>query len=255
MNTQSPGLGQHEVVVESAEHLQSVTELSNSQFADVVLVYRDRLQSLAKDPRLVSGLVFKNMGADSGATLEHVHSQIVALPAVPERLKIELTGAAQRCEQHGTCAFCAMLENELADGVRVVAGNGSYVAFCPYAARMPYETWILPRRHGSHFEQISAAAAADLADLLRQVIGAVEDVSDGGAYNYVIHSAPFDMPAADHYHWHVEVIPRLTRVAGFEWGTGWHINPVTPEEAAQRLRNLLPGAEEKRSSAASLPIS
>ena len=259
---QSPALGQHEVVVESAEHLLSITELTDVQFADVVLVYRDRLLTLKRDSRLVCALVFKNMGAAGGATLEHVHSQIVALPMVPERLQAELNGAAQWRERHGGCAFCALIERELADDARVVACTESFVAICPFASRMPYEMWILPRRHESHFEETENAAVFELASLLRQGAAAVEaairpfEASGArGAYNYVIHSAPFDTISGGHYHWHVEIIPRMTRVAGFEWGTGWNINPVTPEAAALRLRKLFGCAEEKRSSPASLPIS
>jgi UDPglucose--hexose-1-phosphate uridylyltransferase len=249
------GFGQHEVVVESPEHLLGITELSESQFADVVLVYRDRLRTLAADGRLKCGLVFKNMGAGGGATLEHIHSQIVALPTVPDRLQLELNGAAQWQAQHGGCAFCAIIEQELSDGTRIVACDDSLVAMCPVAARTPYETWILPRRHESHFEQTADALAGGLARLLMQIVGAVAADSRSDAYNYLIHSAPFDTPPGDHYHWHVEVIPRLTRLAGFEWAAGWNINPVTPEEAALRLRNLLARGEEKRSSAVSLPIS
>jgi UDPglucose--hexose-1-phosphate uridylyltransferase len=148
-----------------------------------------------------------------------------------------------------------MIERELSEGTRIVAETPALVAISPFAARMPYETWILPRQHSSHFEDLSDSGVNDLAGLLGPVVAAIEDACSGGAYNYVIHSAPFDTPAGDHYHWHVEIIPRMTRLAGFEWGTGWHINPVTPEAAAQRLRKLLGRAEEKRSSAASLPIS
>ena len=242
---QSPALGHHEVVVESPDHLLSITQLDAAQFANVVRVYRDRLRQLKRDPRLVCALIFKNMGSAGGATLEHVHSQIVALPTVPERLRAELNGAAQWRERHGACAYCAMLEREQADSARMVADTPALAAISPFAARMPYETWILPRQHSSHFEDLSDCAVAELASLLQRVIAAIEVASEGCAYNYVIHSAPFDTPAGDHYHWHVEIIPRMTRLAGFEWGTGWHINPVTPETAAQRLRKLLGRAEDK----------
>jgi len=244
----TPAFGQHEVVVESPQHLLSVTQLEPRQFAEVVRVYRDRVRTLKEDHRLRCALVFKNMGLAGGATLEHVHSQIVALPTVPDRLRAELDGAAQWHDRHGTCPYCAMIEREQAAGVRLVAETESLVAISPHAARMPYETWVLPRQHASHFEQLSDTGATELAGLLQRVLKAIEAVCGSGrhskgAYNYFIHSAPFDTPPCDHYHWHVEIIPRMTRLAGFEWGTGWHINPVTPEAATQRLRKLLGPAD------------
>lgn len=250
----SAAAGRHEVVVESPEHVQSVTDLSPQQMADVILVYRDRLAELKRDPRLICGLVFKNVGPGGGATLEHVHSQIVALPAVPERLRAELAGAAEWQARHGRCAFCALVDRELADGTRLVATSESFVAVAPWASRMAYETWILPRQHASHFETFSDSMSAELAGMLQQVVGGIEHFCEGGAYNYLIHTAPFDRPSGDHYHWHIEVIPRVTRLAGFELGTGWYINAVLPEIAAAKLRNFIAAAEERRSSTASLPI-
>jgi len=240
----TPAFGQHEVVVESPQHLLSVTQLEPQQFADVVRVYRDRLRTLKEDRRLRCALVFKNMGLAGGATLQHVHSQIVALSTVPDRLRAELCGSAEWLKRHGSCPYCAMIAREQAEGVRLVAETESLLAISPYAARMPYETWILPRQHASQFEDLSDSAARELAGLLQRVLTPIETVCGSGhhstvAYNYLIHSAPFDTPPCDHYHWHVEIIPRMTRLAGFEWGTGWHINPVTPEAATQRLRKLL----------------
>ncbi|HEY1786405.1 MAG TPA: HIT domain-containing protein, partial [Pirellulales bacterium] len=207
-----------------------------AELTAVLSVYRQRLASLAAIERVRYGLVFKNVGLAAGASLEHLHSQLLGTPIVPSTVIEELAGAGQYFERRGECAWCRMVRDALEDGLRVVAEEGPFVAVCPFAARFSWETWILPRRHASHFHGIEEVSLAQLAQITGRVLGAMERVIPRLSYNYIIHSGPFDTHSLDHYHWHMEIIPRVASVAGFEWGTGYFINPVLPEEAAESLR-------------------
>lgn len=230
------GVGAHEVIIESPEHLVSTSELSNTQVGEVLRVYRDRLLDLKRDPRLVYGMIFKNVGPEAGASLEHAHSQLIALPIVPILVAEEMAGSLEFYQSHGQCVYCDMIRRELATNTRIVLDTPGFVALTPFASRFPFETWIIPKGHASHYENIEEAEVDDLAGLLRQVIAKVEVALDRPAYNYIIHTAPFDTKQLGHYHWHIEIMPSMTKIAGFEWGTGFYINPVEPEQAAAFLR-------------------
>jgi UDPglucose--hexose-1-phosphate uridylyltransferase len=230
-------LGHHEVVIETPRHLTRFSELSLAEAIDVFTAYRDRLAALAAEGGHRFGLVFKNCGAEAGATLPHLHSQLMALPAVPVVMSQKLSRSAAFEQQSGGCLWCDMLARELADGRRIVAENDHFVAFCSFAGRFPYEMCILPRQHASRFTDCSDPVLASLAQLMRDLVGRLEAKPETSAYNYWIHTLPFDTNVSDHYHWHVEIVSRMTTVAGFEWGSGWFINPVCPEDAARLLRN------------------
>jgi len=232
------GVGAHEVIVESPHHLLSTSELSEEQLREVLWVYRDRLVDLKRDPRLVYGMIFKNVGAAAGAALEHSHSQLIVTPIVPINVREEMDGSLAFYNYRGRCIYCDMVQQEAASEKRIVLDSPNFLAFCPFASRFPFETWIVPRVHASHYENIQKPSVDDLATVLRQVIAKIEAALDRPAYNYIIHTAPFDTPELGHYHWHIEIIPALTRAAGFEWGSGFYINPVPPEEAAAFLREI-----------------
>jgi UDPglucose--hexose-1-phosphate uridylyltransferase len=232
------GVGAHEVIIESPAHHKSMTTLSRNSIRDVIWVYRDRLLDLKQDPRLVHGMLFKNVGAAGGASLEHVHSQLIVTPIVPITVREEMTGSLQFYNYRGRCIYCDMVREELAVEARVVHDSTYFTAFCPFASRFPFETWIVPKTHSSHFENIPKPAVDDLSAVLHSVLNQLETALDRPSYNYIIHTAPFDHPELPHYHWHIEVIPRLTRIAGFEWGSGFYINPVPPENAAGFLREV-----------------
>ena len=201
-------------------------------------VYRDRLVDLKKDPRLVYGMIFKNVGAAAGASLEHTHSQLIVTPIVPINVWEEMTGSLEFYNYRGRCVYCDMIQQELATEKRIVLDTPGFVAFCPFASRFPFETWILPKNHSSHFENIQKNEVEELSGVMRQVIVKVEAALDQPAYNYIVHTAPFDTQELGHYHWHIEIMPSLTKTAGFEWGTGFYINPVPPEQAAAFLREV-----------------
>jgi UDPglucose--hexose-1-phosphate uridylyltransferase len=230
------GIGAHEVVIEGAEHALSITELSERSIEQVLWAFRDRVLDLKNDRRLRYVLLFKNHGEAAGATLEHTHSQLIALPVVPKRVTEELEVSQRYFDFKERCVFCDLIRQESKAGARVITETDQFVVLSPYAARFPFETWILPRRHHSHFENVEGAQLSNLAWVLKSTLRKLEKVLERPPYNLLIHTAPLQEAAMTHYHWHIEIIPKLTRVAGFEWGTGFYINPTPPEEAAQFLR-------------------
>jgi UDPglucose--hexose-1-phosphate uridylyltransferase len=232
------GIGAHEVIVECPQHESSMANLSEENIREVLWVYRDRLVDLKKDPRFVYGMLFKNVGAAAGASLEHSHSQLIVTPIVPINVWEEMNGALEFFGYRGRCIYCDMIHQELASDKRIVLDAQNFVILTPFASRFPFETWIIPKNHNSHFENIQRTEVEELGTLLKTILMKLEIALDRPAYNYIIHTAPFDTQPLPHYHWHMEIIPRLTRVAGFEWGTGFYINPVPPEQAAGYLRDV-----------------
>jgi len=231
-----PGLGSHEVIIESPDHVTSFSELSDEQSELTFLAYRDRFRALKAVPNLAHAQIFKNARADGGASLEHSHSQLIATSMVPVELQRQFARAGEHRLAHRCCIFCELVARTLDDGLRLVADTERFVAVTPFASRFPYETWVLPRAHREFFEETEPAAIAELAHFVRELVRRIEWLLDKPAYNYWIHTAPFKPSRHDDYHWHLELVPRLTRMAGFELGAGCFINPVSPEDAARRLR-------------------
>jgi UDPglucose--hexose-1-phosphate uridylyltransferase len=231
------GIGAHEVIIETPDHDRPFALMSEPEIERVLWAYRERILDLKRDFRLKHLLIFKNHGGAAGATLDHPHSQLIALPVVPEYVREELDGARRHFELKERCVFCDMVQQELRDGRRIVQENADIVAIAPYAPRFAFETWLLPKAHGSRFEQTPRHVSESLARLLKAVLQRLDRALESPPWNLVLHTAPAS-EEAESYHWHVEIMPRLTRVAGFEWGTGFYINPTAPEEAAKVLRSV-----------------
>lgn len=231
------GVGAHEVIIESPQHDQEFHDLDSSKLEDVFWAYRDRILDLSKDPRLEYILIFKNHGAAAGASLKHPHSQLIAIPMVPIRVKEEVSGSRNYFEHKERCVYCDILRQEMAQGKRLVAQNKDFVAFAPYASRFPFELWIVPLRHSSDFQDIQKQEVSSLAEMMKLVLGKHHRLLDNPAYNFILHTGPLKSPKLLHFHWYIEIIPKLTKLAGFEQGTGFYINPTPPEEAAQHLRD------------------
>ncbi len=230
------GIGAHEVVIETPDHVLNISELHEKTIEQVLWAFRDRVRDLKNDRRLRYVLLFKNQGQAAGATLEHTHSQLIALPVVPKRVQEEVDGAKAYYEFKERCVFCDLIRQEEKAGTRVITETDKFIVLSPYAARFPFETWILPRTHRSHYEDIDAQQLENLAWVLKTTLRKIDKVLERPAYNFLIHTAPLQEPANQWFHWHIEIIPHLTRVAGFEWGTGFYINPTPPEESAKFLR-------------------
>jgi UDPglucose--hexose-1-phosphate uridylyltransferase len=231
------GVGAHEVIIESPEHKVSLADLPEKRVEDLFWAFRDRILDLKRDSRLRYVLLFKNHGEAAGASLEHTHSQLIALPVVPIQVQEEIDGSRRYYSFKERCVFCDIVRQESNDGARVILETDEVLVISPYAPRFPFETWVLPRAHNSHFETAHPSLIQNVAWATRAIIRKIEKVLEHPAYNFLIHTAPIHAAPLDHYHWHLEIIPRLSRVAGFEWGAGFYINPTPPEESAQFLRD------------------
>jgi len=240
------GIGAHEVIIESPQHVINAADFSVEQFRAVLQTSVTRITDLEKDPRFRYALWFKNHGEIAGAgRIQHARSQLIATPVTPKRVKEELIGARRYFEDKERCVVCDLLIQEREAKVRVVYESEHVVALCPFASRFPFELWIFPKRHSCDYLTMQATELDDLAGVFKQVLGRLRAVLNDPPYNYLLHTAPFRRQRGkvgywktitEDFHWHIELIPRLTRVAGFEWGSGFYINPTPPEEAAKYLR-------------------
>ena len=233
------GLGAHEVIVETPIHDQPLQMVDVDRLWRVLWAWRTRIQDLKRDTRFASVVIVKNHGRASGARLDHSHSQLTAFPLIPPALADKLRGAARHLSIKGTCVYCDLTAQELADGRRIISDQGAVIAIAPYASRVPFETWLLPRDHAPRFEEATDATLHDLATTFRSVMARIDWALERPAYNLVLHSAPLSGDADTAFHWHLEIIPRVTRLSGLEWGSGVYRNPVAPEEAAGVLRDSL----------------
>ena len=231
----SDALGYHEVVVETPEHGRSLEQLPVEAVTEVLKTFTLRVREMKKDPRMKHVLIFKNHGRNAGASLLHPHSQIIAMPMAPLRVMQEIDGAADYHRERGTCVFCDIVREESDFKLRVVGENADFLAVTPYASRFSFETWILPKKHASHFEDLPGSQASSLAAVLKTTLAKLNASLPDLSYNLIVHTMPVQEPSAEHYHWHIEIMPKLTHVAGFEWGTGFYINTVSPEDAAEIL--------------------
>lgn len=238
------GLGAHEVVVEATGHDQRLEEQSNRQVEEVVWAWQQRSLDLRRDIRLKYIQIFKNYGQVGGASLEHPHSQIIALPIVPADVRGELAGTQAYQREYGGCVYCNMLCQELSDGRRMVVESEHFLVFVPFAARFPFEMWILPREHQGDFGSIRVEQVADLARVIRLSLGKLNNILEYPPYNMFLHTAPVNSGDYAEYHWHLEILPRLTIMAGFELATGYVINPTPPEMAAAELRDAVASWQE-----------
>jgi UDPglucose--hexose-1-phosphate uridylyltransferase len=230
------GVGAHEVVIESPDHVATLATLPVDTVADVLLTYRDRMVDLKKDPRFEYVLVFKNHGAAAGASLEHPHSQLIATPIIPIMVLEELKGAAEYFGMKERCVWCDIVRQERRSRHRMIMDANGFVTLAPFAPRFPFETWIMPTRHGSAFEDTGVDDLRGLAEVLGELLRRVDRMLQHPPYNFMLHTAPLRDGVLEHFHWHLEIIPKLTNVAGYEWGSGSAINPVPPEDAAAALR-------------------
>lgn len=233
------GCGAHEVVVEVPDHSKTIATMTDEEVATVVGTYHARFLELDESVWNQFIIIFRNQGEGAGTSLQHPHSQIIGTPVVPEEIRRRLEEAQRYYDDHGTCVYCDVIDHELAEKSRVVCSNSGFVALCPFASTVPYEMWILPRRHASSFGVLSQDEAGLLAALLKNALERLYHLLANPDYNYVIRSAPHHSAGEPHFHWYVEVLPRLTTRAGFEIGSGMNINVVAPEIAADWLRKAL----------------
>ncbi len=235
----SNGIGAHEVIIDSPHHYKDIPELSELEVEYILRAYRSRALDLRKDRRFKYLLIFKNVGFEAGASLEHGHSQLIALPMVPKNVKEELKGARDYYEYRERCIFCDLLAYEEENGKeRIVTENEDFVSFCPLSSRFSFETWIMPKEHLIEFGGIDDHLLKKLAPILKESLVRLKKVLGEHPYNYIIHTSPVNTDIHTSYHWHIEIMPKLTRLAGFEWGSGFYLVFTPPEIAARYLREV-----------------
>jgi UDPglucose--hexose-1-phosphate uridylyltransferase len=232
------GVGAHEVFIETADHHRDLVDMSDHEVRDVLWAYRERMADLERDIRFKYILIFKNHGEAAGASLEHSHSQLIATPIVPRRVEEQIEGAKKYFDFKERCIFCDIVRQEIQDDERIIKDHDAFIAFEPFAARFPFECWIVPKAHQSSFLETSDADYLDLAKCLKDTLLRIKLALNDPPFNYILHSRPTSKEHQEYYHWHLEIIPKLTKVAGFEWGSGFYINPTAPEVAATFLRNI-----------------
>ncbi len=230
-------LGYQELVVEHPDARQTLDGMPRDHVVDVLRLYRDRLALLGKRPGVRHVQLTRNVGKAAGALFDHPHAHLLALPVPNRWVEEEMEAGRQYYEEHGECLFCAVLAREVAARERVITANAEFVALAPFASKTPFETWILPRRHASGFAEVPANHLPLLADILQGVLRALNYALDTPPYNMALHTAP--RPDQNGFHWHLEVLPRLTTQAGYDWGAGFFVNPTPPEDAARFLREAL----------------
>lgn len=233
----SNGVGAHEVIIESPYHAKDMSELSNKEVENIIYMWCQRAQDLTKDKRFKYIMLFRNYGPAAGASLAHPHTQLVALPMVPKNVKEEIVGAQNYFDYRERCIFCDIVRQETQEKERIILENKNFLAFCPFVSRFPFEIWIMPKKHAYYFCHMQPEEMPGLAAILKEIISKLKKIFDNPAYNFTMHSSPVNGDTSvDSYHWHIEFMPKLTRVAGFEWGTGFYIVPTPPELAAKYLR-------------------
>lgn len=233
------GLGAHEVVIETPLHDQPLHALDADRLWRVLWAWRTRMQDLKRDSRFTSIVIFKNHGRAAGARLDHSHSQLAAYPLVPPALAGKVQGSARHHAETGRCIFCDTIAQEVHDRQRIISDQDAIVTYAPFASRVPFETWLMPRDHAPRFEETSDQSLELLASAMRTVMSGIDWALERPAYNLVLHSGPLTGEADHAFHWHLEILPRVTRYSGQEWGSGMHRNPVAPEEAARLLRERI----------------
>ncbi len=232
------GVGVAEVVIESNEHNSTFGTHDYEHIKDIIRVLKERYNNLVQDERLKYVQIFKNFGGIAGASLEHPHWQIMATPLVPSVIKKELRGAKKYYKEEGSCVYCDMLDYELELDKRIITRENDFVAFNPYASRYPFETWVMPKEHNSNFGSITEEEIGDLSYVLQMIIRKFEVGFNNPPFNIILHTAPCNVDCKEEYHWHIEILPRLSIAAGFELGTGSFINPTPPKLAAQSLKEI-----------------
>jgi len=242
------GVGAHEVIIESPDPYMLLSDMPLKHLIEVFSTFRLRVEDLSRDSRFAYVLVFKNHGRDAGASLRHSHSQIIATPIVPKRVLEEMYGAQEHWKNKRRSIFVDIVDQELMMQERIVYQNEEMLAICPYASSSPFEIHILPKRQRSDFRKASAEELSALAETVQVCLRKWRGALGPMQYNFLIHTAPNDtelsgvrqyFPMLDAYYcWHLEMFPRIAQTAGFEWGTGYYINPTPPEDAADFLRGI-----------------
>lgn len=229
--------GYQELVVDHPDARMSLDRMTGPHVTELLKLYRERLELLAKQPGIRHIQLTRNVGSAAGAAYDHPHAQLLAVPVSNRWLDEEMAAAQAHFASHARCLFCDVIAAELSRKERLVSYNEHFIALAPYASKTPFETWLLPRQHGSGFTALASNTVPHLAELLQNVVRAMNTALDGPPYNLILHTLPQEDDSR--YHWHIELLPRLTKHSGFDWSSGFYVNPTPPEDAARFLRGAL----------------
>ncbi|MFH1612659.1 MAG: galactose-1-phosphate uridylyltransferase [bacterium] len=232
------GIGIHEVIVETPYHNLTLATMTQNHVKEILKAYLLRSSQIAKDKRIEQIIIFKNHKEMAGASLIHSHSQIIATPIIPFQTKIYLEESARYFDNTGECIFCKIIKDELKEKIRIVLENKSFVSLVPYGASSPFHLWIIPKKHNASFLKITSNEINDLSSILKNTLAKLYFGLNDPAYNYVLCSSPIDILKSDSLHWYINIVARVTKIAGFEIGSGMFINPIPPEESADFLRKV-----------------
>jgi len=230
--------GAHEVVIHGPDHDLSLATYPVEQVAEVLRAYKLRYEYHKSQPYGRYVQIIINHGKEAGASLEHSHSQLFVVPLIPDLFKAQLQKTTEYYDRNKRCVYCDVIASEIADGVRGIEKSKHFISFVPYAAKLPFETWIVPLQHKPHFETLSDDERFDLASIFRRSLRRFYVGLNDPPFNMYLHTGPPGYERTESYHWHMSLTPKLTTPAGFEMGTGMTINITIPEEAAEFLRNV-----------------
>ncbi len=231
-----PALGYQEIVVATPEHRRRAAHFTVDQWDTALAASQYRMERILDDRRIKQLLLFQNHGGAAGASRTHAHFQIMGLPMTSNTNARKLLNARDHFARYERCLFCDVLEQELSDSDRIVRTDESFVTFTPWASRLPFELCVMPRAHHASFLEVSGAERRRLGAHMRATLRGLESLFGDCPYNWVLHTVPAEEADPRHYHWHIEILPRLGSQGGYEWGTGGFINTTAPEEAAASLR-------------------
>ncbi len=241
-------LGGHDVII-MKDHDKELWDYKKGVLEEYYYVYQRRINHFNRNPAVEYSMVIHNFGPKAGASIEHPHSQLMASAILPNRVDMELVGSQDFYKENNQCVFCWLVEKEGDKRIRVVGENDHFIAFTYWAARFPFETWIVPKKHEPFFEEIDRSQRLALADVFLQVLNKLNNSLNGPSYNYYIHTAPPRTEGRgkikDYYHWHIEIAPRVNTFGGYELGSGMVIDVVSPERAAKYLNDHTKKKEEK----------
>ena len=233
------GVGHHEVIIESPKHDLSLSRMTIHEVELVLQACHERYCALRQDPQVKSIVLFKNHGERAGTSLIHPHSQIVGTPVAPLLIRKKYEVAIAHFDDTGRCLYRDLVDEERSAKVRVLFESTRFVVFHPFASRVPFETWIVPKHEEPAFGHVEYHHLAELADVLRRTLKALDDALGDPDFNYIIHSAPPEDDTKHYFLWHIQILPRITTIAGFELGSGIFINTILPEDAASHLKKYL----------------
>ena len=233
----SNGIGAHEVLIETPDHNKNIADYTQKEVSNVIKLYQKRIVDLTGDKRFKYIIIFKNYGESAGTSVEHAHSQIIALPMIPKYVAQKIEGAKAYYDQKKRCIFCDIIEQEHQDQSRILVENDDFIAFCPFVPRYAFEYWIMPKEHDSKFATIDSGRRNALAGILKDTLLCLKNCLSDPSYNFYLQNAPVNTGGEERFHWHIEIVPKLTRTTGFELGTGFYVVRTSPEAAAGYLRD------------------